>query len=103
MILQVILPKYLESSDTIRIMNLSLLPMSIVKIHMSKFLTIEKSRFILIGLIMSLSVLVPTMIVFGTRYVILGAATSFVMATIIQDVYFFTVSKKLNEENYIGK
>jgi len=103
MIIQVIFPKYLESSDAIQIMNLSLLPMSIVKIHMPKLLAIEKSRFILTGLIISLSVWVPTMIVFGTVYVILEAATSFVLATIIQDVYFFMVSKKLNEEDHIGK
>ena len=76
-----------------RIMSLSLLPSSIVKIYMSKFLALEKSRFILIGIVISLSVLIPTMIVFGMWYGILGVATSFVLATIIQAVYFFIASK----------
>ena len=103
LLLPSIFPKYLESIDTIRIMSLALIPMSIVKIYMSKFLALEKSRFILIGLVISLSVLIPTMIVFGMWYGILGIAISFVLATIIQAVYFFIASKKLNREDHIEK
>ena len=93
-ILPTIFPKYLDAVDAIRIMSLGLIPMSIVKIYTSKFLALEKSRFILIGLVISLSVLIPTMILFGTWYGIMGVAISFVLATIIQSVYFFIISKK---------
>jgi O-antigen/teichoic acid export membrane protein len=93
-ILPTIFPKYLDAIDAIRIMSLGLIPMSIVKIYTSKFLALEKSRFILIGLVISLSVLIPTMILFGTWYGIMGVAISFVLATIIQSVYFFIISKK---------
>ena len=103
MVLPTIFPKYSESIDAIRIMSLSLLPMSLVKIYTSKFLALEKSRFILIGLVISLSVLIPTMIVFGIWYEILGIATSFVLATIIQAVYFSIVNKKWNRKDHIEK
>ena len=102
-ILPTIFPEYSESIDAIRIMSLSLLPMSIVKMYMSKFLALEKSRFILIGLVISLSVLIPTMIVFGMWYGILGIASSFVLATIIQAVYFLITSKKWDGEDRIEK
>lgn len=102
-LLPTIFPEYSESIDAIRIMSLSLLPMSIVKIYMSKFLALEKSRFILIGLVISLSVLIPTMIVFGMWYGILGIASSFVLATIIQAVYFLITSKKWDGEDRIEK
>ena len=75
-------------------MSLSLVPVSIIKIYTSKFLAIEKSRFILIGTIISLSILIPTMILFGTRYGIIGVSISYVLATIIQSGYFFIISKK---------
>ena len=97
-VLPTIFPKYLDAIDSIRIMSLGLIPMSIVKIYTSKFLAIEKSRFILLGLVMSLSILIPTMILFGTWYGIMGVATSFVLATIIQSAYFFIISKKLDKK-----
>lgn len=103
LIFPTIFPKYSNSIDAIRIMSLALLPMSIVKIYMSKFLALERSRFVLIGLVISLSVLIPTMIVFGIWYEILGIATSFVLATVIQAVYFFVASKKLDREDKIEK
>ena len=103
MIIPTIFPKYLESTDAIRIMSLALLPLGLVKIYTSKFLSLEKSRFILIGLVISLAILIPTMILFGIWYGILGIAYSFVLASIIQAVYFFIANRKLNREDYIEK
>jgi len=102
-ILPIVFPKYLDAIDAIRIMSLGLIPMSIVKIYTSKFLALEKSRFILIGLVISLSILIPTMILFGTWYGIMGVATSFVLATIIQSVYFFIMSKKWDKKDHNEK
>ena len=64
-IVPIIFPEYLDSVESIRIMSLAIIPMSIVKIYTSKFLALEKSKFIIISLIISLSVLTPTMIIFG--------------------------------------
>jgi len=103
MIIPTIFPKYLESADAIRIMSLALLPLGFVNIYISKFLSLEKSRFILIGLVISLSILIPTMILFGIWYGILGIAYSFVLASTIQAVYFLIANRKLNREDYIEK
>ena len=99
MILPTIFPKYLDAIDAIKIMSLGLVPVSVIKIYTSKFLAIEKSRFILIGVTISLSILIPTMILFGTWYGIIGVATSYVLATIIQSVYFFIISKKWDKKD----
>ena len=101
MILPSVFPEYTESVDVIKIMSLSLLPMSIGKIYTSKFLALEKSQYILIGMMISLSVLIPTMILFGIWYEVLGIAASFVLATIIQAVYFYIIGKKIDKENKI--
>jgi O-antigen/teichoic acid export membrane protein len=98
-ILPVIFPQYLDSTDSIRIMSLSLLPVGISKIHTSKFLSIEKGRFILIGVVLSLSIMIPSMILLGIWYGILGVATSFVLATMVQAVFFSIINKKWNREN----
>lgn len=101
MILPSFFPEYTESADAIKIMSLSLLPMSIGKIYTSKFLALEKSKFILIGMVISLSVLIPTMILFGIWYEISGISASFVLATIIQAVYFYIIGKKLDKKGTI--
>jgi len=102
-VLPSVFPKYVELIDAIKIMSLSLLPMSMVKIYTSKFLALEKSRFILVGMIISLSVLIPTMIAFGTLYGVIGIAISFVLSTIIQATYFYITSKKWDGGNNIEK
>ena len=96
-ILPIIFPEYLESVDSIRIMSLSIIPMSIIQIYTSKFLALEKSKFIIISLIISLSVLTPTMIVFGQWYGVSGIAAAFVISTIIQSTYFIISNKKWNK------
>jgi len=92
-ILPIIFPEYLDVVDSIKIMSLAIAPISIVKIYTSKFLALEKSKFIMIGMIISISVLSPTMIIFGQAYGISGIASSYVLATIIQATYFIIVSK----------
>jgi O-antigen/teichoic acid export membrane protein len=91
-----VFPQYIESIDAIKIMSLSLVPMSLVKIYTSKFLGKEKSRYILIGTVISLSVLIPTMVLFGIWYQVIGIAASFVLSMIIQSAYFFYVNKKID-------
>ena len=94
-----VFPEYTDAADSIRIMSLSLLPMGMIRIYTSKFLGKEKSRHILIGTIISLSVLIPTMLLFGIWYEIIGISASFVLSTIIQCVYFFYVNRKIDKEN----
>ena len=90
-ILPLVFTEYTESIDAIRIMSLSFLPMTIARIYESKFLALEKSRFLLIGTLISISVLIPTMILFGIWFEVLGIAISFVISTIIQVIYFLIV------------
>lgn len=101
LILPTLFPKYTDVTDIIRIMCLSLIPMGIAKIYTSKFLALEKSRFILIGLVISLSIMIPAMILLGTVYGAIGVATSYVLATITQAVYYYIASKNWDKKNPI--
>ena len=96
-ILPTIFPEYTDSVDAIRIMSLAIIPLSIVKIYTSKFLALEKSKFIIIGMIISLSVLIPSMIIFGELYGVSGIAASYLLAIIVQCTYFIILSKKIKK------
>ncbi len=100
-VLPTVFPKYIEAVDTIKIMSLSMIPMSMVRIYQSKFLSMEKSRFVIIGLIISLSFLIPTMLIFGTMFGIIGIAVSFVLSISIQAFCFYLMNKKIIRRNNV--
>ena len=92
-----VFPEYTESVDAIRMMSLSILPLSFVKIYTSKFLALEKSKVLLIVTIVSTLVFVPTIILFGIWYGVLGIAAAFVLSSIVQVLCFFIADKKLEK------
>jgi len=102
-ILPAVFPKYIETIDTIKIMSLSLIPLSIMQIYTSKFLSMEKSKFVLIGVIISLSVLIPTMIIFGNMFKISGVAISFVLSVSIQALYLYLMNRRLSKGEVIER
>jgi O-antigen/teichoic acid export membrane protein len=96
-ILPTIFPKYVESIDAIRIMSLVFVPFSIVKIYVTKFMVMEKSKYIIISVGVLLGVEIPSMILLGLWYGIEGVATSFVLAISIQALYWYLIDKKLSK------
>ena len=102
-ILPVVFPKYIETIDAIKIMSFSLIPISIIQIYTSKFLSMEKSKFVLMGTIISISFLIPTMIIFGMMFKISGVAISFVSAMSIQALYFYLINRWLSKGERIER
>ena len=102
-ILPAVFPKYIEAIDIIKIMSFSIIPMSIIRIYTAKFLSMEKSKFVLIGTIISLSILIPTMIIFGIMFKISGVAISFVLAMLIQALYFYLINRRLSKGESIER
>jgi O-antigen/teichoic acid export membrane protein len=94
-ILPNIFPKYTEAIDPIKIMSFSIIPMGLVRVYQSKFLAMEESGYVLIPLVISLSFLIPAMIVTGTIYGIVGIASSFLVSISIQAFCFYYIDKKI--------
>jgi|TARA_B110000438_G_scaffold258093_1_gene266575 O-antigen/teichoic acid export membrane protein len=97
-ILPIVFPEYSESIDAIKIMSLGIIPMSVVQIYTSKFLALEKSKFIMISIVVFLTALTPSMIIFGDWYGVSGIAMAFVISTIIQAIFFYIVNRKWNKK-----
>ena len=72
-------------------MSLTAIPSSITLILTSKFLGLEKSRYVLIGRILSLSVITSGMIFLGMNFGIIGLAISYLLANTI-DASFLSIS-----------
>jgi O-antigen/teichoic acid export membrane protein len=90
-LIPILFPAFNESIIAIQIMSLTAIPSSITLILTSKFLGLEKSRYVLIGRILSLSVITSGMIFLGMNFGIIGLAISYLLANSI-DASFLSIS-----------
>lgn len=92
-IIPIVYPKFNQAVDAIKIMSISFLPSSIVRIYTSKFLSMEKSRFILISQIISVTIMAISMLALGNIFGLNGIAASYVASLIIQATFLFFINK----------
>ena len=90
-------PKYSESVEAIQIMGLSIVPATISAIYTSKFLGLEKSKFVLTSKIVSLITIIVGMIVLGSILGITGLAIAFVLSISIEAMIFILINIKLKQ------
>mgnify|MGYP000908531189 CR=1 FL=1 len=91
-------PKFTEVLDAIQIMSFWVIPGTIVILYQTTFLAQEKSRFVLIGNIISLSIIVSGMIILGQYFGMVGLAITYVLSFSIEAMFCFIVNRK-----YMGK
>ena len=87
-------PQYVDSIILIQILSLSVIPATIGYLLISKFLSYEKSKFVLIGRIISLSSLVLCTLILQGYFGILGVASAFVISSLCQTTFFIIIRIK---------
>jgi len=96
MVIPQIFPKYTESAEAVQIMSLTVFTSTIGMLYTSKFLAIEKSKFVLFGTLISLVTLVTGTIVLGSLFGIIGLAIANVLSSTF-GVSFLIISNKYIE------
>lgn len=86
-------PKYIQVKEAIQIMSFSIIPSTISMIYTSRFLGLEKSKFILIGTSISLVIIVTGIIVLGSMFDIIGVAIAFVLSSTFNAVFLVIASR----------
>ncbi len=92
-------PKFVEAIDAIRIMSLTVIPGSISLVLESQFLGKEKSKVVIIGTGISLSVLTGGMLILGSWFGIVGVAWSLVIATTGKSIFYIVKDMTKNEKD----
>ena len=75
-------------------MSFWVIPGTIVILYQTTFLAQEKSRFVLIGNIISLSIIVSGMIILGQYFGMVGLAITYVLSFSIEAMFCFIVNRK---------
>jgi len=88
-------PKYVDAIDAIQIMSLGVVPGTISILYSSKFLGMEKSKFVMITKLVSLGVLVGGFLYFGPIYGVIGLAWIIVTILIWESIFLFIINRTL--------
>ena len=87
-------PQYVGAIEIIQIIIIAIIPRTISFSFMSKFLGAEKSKLVIIATTIFLGIQIPSIILFGEAFGIVGIAISLVLAEIIQAL-FYIISNKI--------
>ena len=94
-------PKFIEAVDAITIMCIAVIPEAITMLYSSKMLGKEKSKFVLISKLLSVSTIVIGFILLGPILGIVGLAITFVIAAIFQACFLAITDKIENGEQNV--
>ena len=86
-------PKFIEAIEGIQIMSIGIVPAMLSLIYTSKLLSLEKSKFVLITKIIGTSSLIIGFIILGPIFGIIGLASVFVLTTVFEACFLFSVIK----------
>ncbi len=92
-VLPVFFPKFTEAIGVIQIMSLAIIPGTVNGMYISKFLGLEKSRIVLIGSGIYLSILVISIIGLGKILGINGIASAYDLATVSESIYLISLER----------
>ena len=90
-----IFPKYVDATYAIQIMSLGVVPGTIAILYSSKFLGMEKSKFVMIPKLVSLGVLIGGFLYFGPIYGAIGLAWIIVTISAWEAIFLFTMDRTL--------
>ena len=90
----IMFPKYLDAIDAIKIVSIAIIPATIHLIYISKFLGSEKSKFVLMSTLISLSSIIIGMIILGPIWGINGIAFAYVIATSSEAIFLVIIDRK---------
>ena len=93
-IIQEWFPKYNEAIVAIQIMSFSVVPATVSMIYTSKFLGLEKSKFVLISKIISLITIISGTVILGSIFGMIGLAIAFVLCISVEAMTFVLLNLK---------
>ena len=86
-------PKYLDAIEVIQILSIAIIPRTVTWMYMSEFMGNEKVRTVVLGSLIFIAVQIPLIFILGDLYGILGIATSFVLANVVEAGYMVGIKR----------
>jgi len=88
-------PEFIEATKIIQIISISIIPTTITSMYTSKLLGNEKSKIVLLGSVIFISLQSIGIIILGDYIGITGAAFALLISSTVQALFLFLMSKKI--------
>ena len=98
-LIPIILPEFTESITVIQLISISLIPITISSLYISKFLGQERIKIVLIGSGMFITIQIITILILGEIYSVNGVAMSYLIASTLEAIYLFMVDQRGSKNN----
>lgn len=98
-IIPVVFPKYVDVVNIIQIMSFSIIPSTLTMIMSSQLLGKKNNKFVLFGMLSSLTTLIIGIIGLGLLFGPQGIAFAFVLSATVNTIYLFYGSHKLKKSS----
>jgi O-antigen/teichoic acid export membrane protein len=92
-VIPIFFEKYTEAIIAIQIMSLGIIPQVIDKIYLSKLLSLQKSKIVLVSRAISAATLIGGILLIGPTHGVTGVAISFLLSLIFQTL-IMSIAKK---------
>ena len=99
-VLPIFFEEFVEAIQITQIISLAVIPITISAIYNSKFLTLEKSKFVLIGSVIFISTQIIGIYILTESIGIIGAGYALVIASIFQSI-FLMISNRIILKNIL--
>jgi len=98
MIIPILFPNYIDTVIAIQIISVAIIPSTIGIFYDSKLLSIEKSKFLVIGKCIGLFTMISGFVILGPIYGIIGLAVTLVVSSCLQTLVVIIASKTIRYE-----
>ena len=98
MIIPILFPNYIDTVIAIQIISVSIIPGTIGIFYDSKLLSIEKSKFLVIGKGIGFFTVISGFVILGPIYGIIGLAVTLVVSSCLQTLVVIIASKTIRYE-----
>ena len=92
-VIPILFPEFTEAVSVIQILSIAIIPFTVTTILNSQFFGTERTRFVLIGSVILVSVQVPSIIGLSLLYGINGAAIGVLLGLTCQAIYLIFIDK----------
>jgi O-antigen/teichoic acid export membrane protein len=86
-------PKYTDVVEAIQIMSINVVIATFTYLYTSKFLGLEKSKYLLINKLIGILILATAMIILGSLYGIFGLAIAFLINSSSSLIFLYIIDK----------
>ena len=94
-----VFPEFTESVTLVPILSLSVIPMAVQSIFTSKLLGQEKTKYILMSYLISISIFFPGIIILGNEFGAEGIASAFVLSQTASAIFLVLAAQLLAKKN----